>query len=72
VVELTQDKYQAGLTDFGNVLEAQRSLWAFQDQLTQSDGTVSINLVRLNKAMGGNWITWSDDKKNSSKQGEKK
>jgi len=63
VAQLTQDKYQAGLTDFGTVLEAQRTLWSFQDQLTKSDGTVSINLVRLNKAMGGGWIPLADNER---------
>ena len=54
-VELAQQKYQAGLTDFNNVLEAQRSLLTFQDQLAQSEGTVTSNLVRLYKALGGGW-----------------
>ncbi len=37
-VELAQHKYQAGLTDFNNVLDAQRSLLSFQEQLAQSEG----------------------------------
>jgi outer membrane protein, multidrug efflux system len=55
--ELAQHKYQAGLTDFSNVLEAQRSLLSFQDQLAQSEGTVSSNLVRLYKTLGGGWTS---------------
>jgi len=55
--ELAQYKYQAGLTDFSNVLEAQRSLLSFQDQLHQSDGTVTSNLIRLYKALGGGWTS---------------
>jgi multidrug efflux system outer membrane protein len=54
-VDLAQHKYRAGLTDFSNVLEAQRSLLSFEDQLAQSDGTVTSNLVRLYKALGGGW-----------------
>jgi multidrug efflux system outer membrane protein len=63
-VELAQHKYQAGLTDFSNVLDAQRSLLSFQDQLAQSDGTVTSNLVRLYKAVGGGWTSLApnDDK----------
>lgn len=72
VVELTQDKYQAGLTDFSEVLEALRTLWSFQDQLARSEGTVSINLVRLNKALGGGWISPEEYNKNGREQGEKK
>jgi NodT family efflux transporter outer membrane factor (OMF) lipoprotein len=54
-LDLAQLKYQAGLSDFLNVLIAQRSLASFQDQLAQSDGTVVANLVRLYKALGGGW-----------------
>jgi outer membrane protein TolC len=61
-VELAQHKYQAGLTDFTNVLDAERSLLSFQDQLAQSDGTVTSNLVRLYKALGGGWTSMAADK----------
>jgi len=62
-VELAQHKYQAGLTDFSNVLDAERSLLSFQDQLAQSDGTVTSNLVRLYKALGGGWTSMAPDEK---------
>jgi NodT family efflux transporter outer membrane factor (OMF) lipoprotein len=62
-VELAKHKYQAGLTDFSNVLDAQRSLLSFQDQLAQSDGTVTSNLVRLYKALGGGWTSLTPDVK---------
>lgn len=61
--ELAQHKYQAGLTDFSNVLDAERSLLSFQDQLAQSDGTVTSNLVRLYKALGGGWTSMAPDEK---------
>ncbi len=53
--DLAQYEYQAGLTDFSNVLDAQRSLLSFQNELAQSDGTVTSNLIRLYKALGGGW-----------------
>ena len=56
-VDLAQHRYQAGLTDFNNVLDAQRSLLSFQEQLAQSEGTVTSNLVRLYKALGGGWTS---------------
>jgi outer membrane protein, multidrug efflux system len=56
-VDLTQFKYQTGLADFSNVLDAQRSLLSFQDQLAQSEGTITSNLVRLYKALGGGWTS---------------
>jgi NodT family efflux transporter outer membrane factor (OMF) lipoprotein len=54
-VSQARNQYQAGLTDFQNVLDSQRSLLAYQDQLAVSDGTVTSNLVRLYKALGGGW-----------------
>jgi NodT family efflux transporter outer membrane factor (OMF) lipoprotein len=61
-VELAQHKYNAGLTDFSNVLDAERSLLSFQDQLAQSEGNVTSNLVRLYKALGGGWTSMTADK----------
>ena len=55
--QLAQDQYQVGLVDFNNVLDAQRSLLLLQDQLTLSEGSVTTNLVRLYKALGGGWQT---------------
>ena len=52
---LAQQKYEAGLTDFTSVLEAQRSLRSFQYQQARSQGTVTSNLIRLYKALGGGW-----------------
>lgn len=54
-VEIALGKYEAGLIDFLAVLVAQRSLLSFQDQLAQSDGTVTSNLIKLYKALGGGW-----------------
>lgn len=52
---LAQDLFQAGLTDYSKVLEAQRFLLSSEDELAQSTGAVSANLVRLYKALGGGW-----------------
>jgi outer membrane protein TolC len=62
-VELAQNNYQAGLADFSDVLDAQRSLLSFQDQLAQSNGTVTSNLIRLYKALGGGWTSMAADEK---------
>jgi len=70
--ELAQYKYQAGLTDFTNVLDAQRSLLNFQEALTQSKGKVSANLVKLYKALGGGWESLAPDEKKQRVNGEKK
>ena len=54
-VELAENKYQAGLVDFNTVLDAQRSLFSYQDQLAVSEGAGTTNLVALYKALGGGW-----------------
>ncbi|MFH1080446.1 MAG: efflux transporter outer membrane subunit [Pseudomonadota bacterium] len=69
--ELAGIKYRAGLTDFTTVLEAQRSLLNFRDQLAQSDGAVVTNLVKLYKALGGGWTTLIPVEQETSANGEK-
>jgi outer membrane protein TolC len=54
-LELATQLYNNGLTDFLRVLDSERSLYAAQDALVQSDQTVSLNLVQLYKALGGGW-----------------
>lgn len=60
-VLLSESQYKAGLTDFTSVLDAQRSLLSFQEQLAQSKGNVMSNLVRLYKALGGGWMFFLDE-----------
>ena len=52
---LSEIQYKAGLTSFTEVLDSRRSLFSFQDQLALSTGTMTANLVRLYKALGGGW-----------------
>jgi NodT family efflux transporter outer membrane factor (OMF) lipoprotein len=59
--ELAQHKFEAGLTDFANVLDAQRSLLSFQEQLANSNGNTTAYLVRLYKALGGGWTSPAKD-----------
>ncbi len=54
-VQLATLLYTKGLADFLNVLDAQRDLFASEDQLVQSEQNVSANLVALYKALGGGW-----------------
>lgn len=58
--ELAQYQYQAGLRDFSDVLDAERSLLSFQDQLQQSDGAVTSDVIRLYQALGGGWTSMAD------------
>jgi len=52
---LALTKYTRGLTNFLDVLEAQRSLYAAEDALVQSRATLETNLISLYKALGGGW-----------------
>ncbi|MCB2186146.1 MAG: efflux transporter outer membrane subunit [Deltaproteobacteria bacterium] len=54
-VELSMQLYRDGLTDFQTVLDSQRDLFNFEDQLAQARGAASSNLVSLYKALGGGW-----------------
>jgi NodT family efflux transporter outer membrane factor (OMF) lipoprotein len=58
--ELAGQQYGAGLVDFNTVLDAQRALLSLEDQLASSEGTVTGNLVRLYKALGGGWQSAAD------------
>lgn len=54
-VNLSQQLYQRGLTNFLDVLDSQRALYSSQDELARSDTQVSANAVALLKALGGGW-----------------
>lgn len=53
--ELADDLWSRGLTDFINVLDARRALYAAQDQLAIADAEGVTGLVALYKALGGGW-----------------
>ena len=54
-VDSATQLYERGLTDFLNVLIAQRSLFGSEDALVQSTRNLSTDLVALYKALGGGW-----------------
>lgn len=60
--ELADQQYTAGLMDYTAVLDAQRSLLSFDDQLAESDGNVTANLIRLYKVLGGGWNSVASDR----------
>lgn len=68
--ELSWDRYNAGLVDFNNVLDATRSLQSFQDELASSDGTATSNLIRLYKALGGGWESLGPDLNGNGERGK--
>lgn len=52
---IARDRYEAGLVAFSDVLDTQQALLALRDELAQSRGAVSAELVGLYKALGGGW-----------------
>jgi multidrug efflux system outer membrane protein len=56
-VALANERYTKGVADFLNVLDAERSLYQAEDNLVQSERTVTANLIALYKALGGGWET---------------
>lgn len=54
-LDLATALYKDGLADFQNVLDAQRTLLTYQDQLARVDGDSVQSLVQLYRALGGGW-----------------
>jgi NodT family efflux transporter outer membrane factor (OMF) lipoprotein len=54
-LELATQRYTSGLTSFLDVLDAQRSLYASEDAVTQSRGAIATDLISIYKALGGGW-----------------
>ncbi len=54
-VELAQGRYDRGMTDFLNVLDAERQQYALRDQYATEQETVAVQFIALYKALGGGW-----------------
>ncbi len=54
-VGYVRDLYREGLTDFQNVLDAERTLFRSQDQAADSRGAVARAWIRIYRALGGGW-----------------
>ena len=54
-VALAQQRYDIGLTDFLNVLDAERQLFDLQDQYAVLQANVVRDFVAVYKALGGGW-----------------
>ena len=54
-LKLSLELYKQGLTQFQNVLDAQRTLLSYQDYLVQAQGSTLKALVQLYEALGGGW-----------------
>ncbi len=56
-LDLARTRYAAGVSDFLNTLDAQRTLLSAQQTAAASTAMVSTDLVQLYKALGGGWET---------------
>jgi hypothetical protein len=54
-VDLALIQYRDGAVDYQRVLDTQRTLLGNQQNLAQSQGNISTNLVATYKALGGGW-----------------
>jgi NodT family efflux transporter outer membrane factor (OMF) lipoprotein len=54
-LDLSDQLYRQGATDFLNVLNAERSLFVSQIALAQSNQSIATDLVALYRALGGGW-----------------
>jgi NodT family efflux transporter outer membrane factor (OMF) lipoprotein len=52
---LSSERYERGLTDYINVLDAEREQFALEAQYVISRRTAGVQLVALYKALGGGW-----------------
>lgn len=62
-VTISQDLYKNGLRDFNNVLDAQRSRLAYEEQYALSRGQITIHLISLYKSLGGGLAYEQPDEK---------
>ena len=54
-LSLARQRYQAGLSSFLDVLDAERRLYASQTEVARSSVTIGTNLIAIYKALGGGW-----------------
>ncbi len=59
---LAQSRFRQGISDFLEVLTAQRTVLAAEQQVAESTTTVSQNMVALYKALGGGWEAFYPDR----------
>lgn len=54
-MELARERYDRGLTDFLNVLDAERQEYDLKDQYAAEQQAVAMQFIALYKALGGGW-----------------
>jgi len=59
-VSLATERYERGLTDFLNVLDAERQEFTIEDQNAIAQEAVVIQYIALYKALGGGWELYAE------------
>jgi NodT family efflux transporter outer membrane factor (OMF) lipoprotein len=59
-VDLSTERYERGVTDFFNVLDAQRQNYALEDQNAIAEEVVVLQYVVFYKALGGGWELYEE------------
>ena len=55
VASIAHTRYREGLSSFIDVLDAERTLYASESQLVQSNAQATQNLIAVYKSLGGGW-----------------
>jgi len=58
--DLATERYKRGLTDFLNVVDAERELYDIQEQYVDAQISEGEQFVQLYKSLGGGWETYQD------------
>jgi len=59
--ELAKLRYDAGRTDYLELLDAQRTQLSAEDQLAEAEAAINTRAVQLYKALGGGWQACGDN-----------
>ena len=59
-VDLATERYNRGLTDFLNVVDAQRQFYDLEQQYAAAQATEAEQFVRLYKSLGGGWENYQN------------
>jgi outer membrane protein TolC len=54
-LDLATGRYERGLTEFLNVVDAERELYAKEDEVIVAQEAVALQFIALYKALGGGW-----------------
>jgi outer membrane protein TolC len=59
-VSLASQRYDRGLTDFLNVIDAERQQYALENEYAATEQSAADAFVSLYKALGGGWESYQD------------